>query len=54
LELLGEAFSVRPPEPGDSAGVVLFLAEAVCALALERKAFSATRSARALSVASSP
>jgi hypothetical protein len=43
LELLGEAFGVRPPEPEDNAGVVLFLAEAVCALALDRKTLSTTR-----------
>jgi hypothetical protein len=43
LELLGECYGVRAPEPEDDAGVVLFLAEAVCALALDRKTLSTTR-----------
>jgi hypothetical protein len=46
LELLGEMFGVRPPDPEDAAGVVLFLAKAVCALALERETLAATRSDR--------
>jgi hypothetical protein len=46
LEQLGEAFGVRPPEPEDDAGVLVFLAEAVCALALERRTLGATRPGR--------
>jgi hypothetical protein len=50
LELLGEAYSVRLPEPDDSGGVIVFLAEVVYMLALECKTLSPTRPGRRASV----
>ena len=46
LELLGECYGIRLPDPDDDASVVTFLAEAVAALALDRKTLRATRQSK--------
>lgn len=43
LELLSQAYGVRPPAATEPSEVVVFLAEAVAALALDRKTLKETR-----------
>ena len=44
LELLGEAYAARPPDPGDPDEVLAFLAEAMAALAHDLHSSRLTRS----------